>query len=169
MDNYLQNAIGIVSAPLRGRLIQQGFTDDLARLATRDKDYVSKAASAIRKQGGGAAQAMSIGIEEDLAHLYKWAKCNDLVQRDLVFNRATLPNIRNVGTWMDQLEKDTNEDPGKFTTQGKFKALMEKFRQFLSVETNSAGVPILYAIKIGDALPAAADDPGLACLHLMRN
>ena len=113
MDNHLHHTIGIVSAPLRGRLIQKSFNDDLARLATRDKDFVSKAASAIRKQGGGAAQAMSIGIEEDLAHLYKWAKCTQLVQRDLALNQATLLNIRNVGTWMDQLEKDTNKDPGK--------------------------------------------------------
>ena len=111
MNNYLQNVMGINSANLRGRLIQQGFDDDLARLATRNKEFVPKAASAIRKQGGGAAQAMSIGLEEDLARLYKWAKDNDLVQRDLVFNRATLPNIRAVGGWMDQLEKDTNEDP----------------------------------------------------------
>ena len=92
MDNYLHHAMGINSAPLRGRLIQQGFNDDLERLATRNKEFVSKAASAIRKQGGAAAQAMSIGVEEDLAHLYKWAKHNDLVQRDLEFDRATLPN-----------------------------------------------------------------------------
>ena len=28
------------------------------------------------------------------------------------------------------------------------------------MKTKSAGVPILYAVKIGDALPAPADDPG---------
>ena len=160
MQNYLEHTIGIGNQNLRDKLVNQGFTD-LDRLATRDKDFVARAASTIRKQGYAPGIAMTVGVEEDLSHLHKWAKCNNLVQRNLAYADATLVNIRSVGTWMDQLpDKDTAEEPGKFTTQAKFKALMEKLTQYLAVCTNTAGVPILYAIKLQDALPDAADDPG---------
>ena len=160
MQNHLQNTIGIGNMCLRNRLVNQGFTD-LDGLATRDKDFVARAASAIRKQGGAPGTAMTIGVEEDLSHLHKWAKCNTPVQRNLVCGDATLANIRSVGTWMDQLpDKDTAEEPGKFTTQAKFKVLMEKLTQHLAVCANSAGVPKLYAVKPQAALPAPDDDPG---------
>ena len=49
MDNYLQNTLGIGSIFLRSRLVVQGFTDDLDGMATMDKDFVPKVASATRK------------------------------------------------------------------------------------------------------------------------
>ena len=70
-----------------------------------------------------------------------------------------MPNITSVGTWMKHLpKKDEARDPGKFTTPGKFKTLMENIHQYLSVMTSVAGVPLLCVIRVTAALPI--DDPG---------
>ena len=75
---------------------------------------------------------MTVNLEETLTHFVRWIRCTHLTQRNLDFAQATIDNVTAVGMWMEQSPDDDDApDPGKFTTQAKFKELLENIRQHL--------------------------------------
>ena len=104
---------------------------------------------------------MTVNLEETLTHFVRWVRHTHLTERNLDFAQATIDNISAVGMWIEQLPDDTDApEPGKFISQSKFKTLVENIKQYLSIAKNNAGVPLSYTIRINEALPPAADDPG---------
>ena len=154
MDGYLNNTLMIGNIQLRGRLILNGFSTP-ARVAVKPADFVGKAATIVRKQGGVPAGAMTYELEEDLVCFAAWTRYTQLTQRPLNIANATLDNIRLVGNWMLQLPKDdTAVLPDKFNGANKVRSLIENIRLYLSIVKNKAGVPLLYAIRLNPDLPA---------------
>ena len=163
MGDYFENTLGFTNNHLRGHIIRQGFSS-LGALVRKPKDFVSKAAAAIRKLPGSVGLHMTLEVEETLQHLYLYAKYMYMVQRNAPFDLAlaTPDHIQAVADWISQLDEGpTMESLPKFTNNTKFRFLLEKLHEYLASKTGAAGVPLLYLMREDSAVPNPDQGPWL--------
>jgi hypothetical protein len=162
MHDYLEDVLDVDNAALRLNLMRGGFRSPAA-LVTKKKDFVHSVCTNIRKSGG-LAGPRNIGaeLEENLEKFVLWCRYRYLTQRNLAFAEATMVSLDAISIWCDQLQKDP--DPlsvDKFTDGIDRRQWFESIQNYLGLIRGAAKLPLAYAIKEEDDLPAVDSGFGM--------